>query len=132
MIYLDATAVSKFIVAQPETAVLRTYLHQNSNYRWFTSAFTAYELLRSQPTNAARIRTAIASLDTVAITDRLLASTADAPAGIDMVDAVHIAAALTAGARLRAFITYDAIRAEAARTAGLPIVQPGLRHHAGQ
>ncbi|MCT7371947.1 VapC toxin family PIN domain ribonuclease [Mycolicibacterium llatzerense] len=132
MIYLDDTAVSKFIVAQPETEVLRAYLYQNSAYRWFTSAFTAYDLLRARPADAAHIRTAVASLDTVAITDRLLASTVDAPPGISMIDAVHIAAALTAGARLRAFITYDPHRAEAARVARLPIAQPGIGHHAGQ
>lgn len=126
MIYLDDTAVSKFIVAQPETEPLRAYLHQNSSDRWFTSAFTAYELLRSQPADAARIRAAVASLDTVAITDRLLACTVDAPAGIDMVGAVHIAAAQTAGSRLRAFITYDPARAAAACAARLPIQQPGL------
>lgn len=126
MIYLDDTAVSKFVVAQAETEPLRTYLRQNSSERWFTSAFTAYTLLRAQPASAARIRAAVDTLDTVAITDRLLTSTLDAPAGIDMVDAVHIAAAMTAGSRLRAFITYHPARATAGRTAGLPVQQPGL------
>jgi predicted nucleic acid-binding protein len=40
-------------------------------------------------------------------------------------DAIHIATALAIGARDLQFITYDDRQAEAARAAGLTVVQPG-------
>ena len=46
------------------------------------------------------------------------------PPTVRSLDAIHLASALTVGADLHAFATYDARLAEAARLVGLPVVQP--------
>jgi predicted nucleic acid-binding protein len=127
MIYLDTTAVAKLITAHPETEPLRAYLNDHSQDRWFTCALTGVELERELPARAAEsIHTAIAALDTVNVSDRLLAAATRVRRAATIVDALHIAAAQAAGERLAAFITYDPDRAAAARAAKLPVTQPGL------
>lgn len=88
MIYLDTTALMKLITAEPESAALADYLHTHTDTGWFTCALTRAELLRAaadiHPDAAEHAHHVLAGLDTVAVTDRLL-------------DALHIAAALTAG-----------------------------------
>lgn len=126
MIYLDDTAVAKLMTAQPETHPLREYLADWAEDRWFTSALTRVHLTRTQPqTPADRIHTAMTSLDTVAITERLLDAAARIPAHTELDHALHIAAAQTAGTRLRTFITYNPARIAAARAAKLPVAHPG-------
>ncbi len=126
MIYLDDTAVAKLMTAQTETGPLREYLASCADDRWFTSALTRVHLARSQPkSSAVQVHAAMSSLDTVAVTERLLDAAARIPARTDLVDALHIAAAQTAGTRLRTFITYDPARIAAARAAKLPVAHPG-------
>jgi predicted nucleic acid-binding protein len=48
-----------------------------------------------------------------------------APAELRTLDAIHIASALSPGADLLAFVTYDDRQRDAPRKAGLPLVQPG-------
>lgn len=125
MIYLDDTAVAKLMTAQAGTEPLREYLAGCSDDRWFTSALTRVHLARSQPkSSVVQIHAAMTSLDTVAVTERLLDAAARISDRTDLVDALHIAAAQTAGTRLRAFITYDQARGAAARAAKLPVAQP--------
>ncbi|MGD9622253.1 MAG: VapC toxin family PIN domain ribonuclease [Mycolicibacterium sp.] len=124
MIYLDTSALATFVGAQPETTTLRAYLANHTNQRWFTCALTGLELRRNHPdAHPDQIHTVMASLDTAAVTDRLLAAAAQLPTTVDLTTALHIAAAQTAGRRLTAFITFDPQRAAAAATAAaLPVL----------
>jgi predicted nucleic acid-binding protein len=47
------------------------------------------------------------------------------PPSLRTLDAIHLAAALTLGDELQAIVTYDERMAEAARSLGFPVVQPG-------
>jgi uncharacterized protein len=46
------------------------------------------------------------------------------PASLRSLDAIHLASALALGDELAAFVTYDARLADAARSAGLPVIAP--------
>lgn len=127
MIYLDPTVVAKLVATQPETNALKAFLSEHTDTRWFTCTITEVELVRTQPAAAYdAVQHALASLDTVTVSDRLLATATRISPGAGLLDALHLAAAQTAGPRLRAFLTYDPERAAAARSAGMPITQPGI------
>lgn len=112
----------KLIAIEPESPALRTYLSTHTDQGWFTAALTRAELIRAASRTGERsavehARTILASLDLVALSDRLLdTATTLAPPSLRTLDAIHLAAAMTAGARLDAVITYDDRMAIAAAT----------------
>lgn len=129
MIYLDPTAIMKLIDEAPESPALTAYLSAHTDTRWITCALSRAELLRDAaalPADATEhVYRVLAGLDTVAVTDRLLdAAVALSPAPRRTTDALHIASALSAGARLRTLVTYDP---ELAAAAGhhIATVSPG-------
>ena len=130
MIYLDTSALVKLIANETESAALRTDLGARTELNWFTAALTRTELIRAASRTGERsavehARTLLASLDLVALTDRLLDTAATlAPASLRTLDAIHLAAAMTAGPRLDAVVTYDDRMATAASAAGLTLAQP--------
>jgi predicted nucleic acid-binding protein len=130
VIYLDTSALVKLVANEPESAALRTYLSARTDEGWFTAALTRTELIRAVSRTGDRsavehARTILASLDLVALTDRLLDTAATvAPASLRTLDAIHLAAAMTAGPRLDALVTYDDRMATAVRDAGLMLAQP--------
>lgn len=130
MIYLDASALIKLVVAQPESAAMTDYLRAHPDDGWFTCALTRIDLLRA----AAAVHTdaiehahhILDVLDTVAITDRLIhAATSLDPPPPRTADALHIAAALTAGPRLQTLITYDTQLVHAATAHTIATATPG-------
>jgi uncharacterized protein len=130
LIYLDTTALMKLVTAQPESTPLSDYLSGHTDTVWFTCALTRAELLRAaaavHPDAAEHAYHVLAGLDTVAVTDRLLDTvTMLAPAPRRILDALHIAAALTAGHRLHTLITYDDELAAAARDHNITTTTPG-------
>lgn len=130
MIYLDATAMMKLIDHAPESSALADYLHAHTDTRWFTCALARTDLLRATATLPAEATEhahhILAGLDTVALTDRLLdAAVALTPAPPRTTDALHIAAALSAGPRLRTLVTYDTDLARAATDHHIHTVHPG-------
>lgn len=129
MIYLDPTALMKLITISPESPALTDYLHTHTDTTWFTCALTRAELMRaaaSHPGATEHAQHVMAGLDTVAVTDRLLdATVALTPAPRRTIDALHIAAALSAGPRLHTLITYDPELATAAAHHDINTVCPG-------
>lgn len=130
MIYLDTTAMLKLIAQAPETEALTDYLSARTDTVWFTCALARAELLRATaPLPAEATEHAhhiLAGLDTVALTDRLVtAATALNPAPRRTLDALHIAAALTAGTQLHALITYDPELTDAANCHHITTTNPG-------
>lgn len=130
MIYLDATAIMKLIAQAPESAALTAYLRAHTDTRWFTCALSRLDVLRATaalPAEATEhAHRVLAGLDTVAVTDRLLdAAVALTPAPERTTDALHIAAALSAGPRLRTLITYDPDLSRAAADHHINTVHPG-------
>lgn len=130
MIYLDVTAMMKLIVEAPESPALTTYLSAHTDTRWITCALSRAELLRATaelgPEAGEHAQHVLTGIDTVNVTDRLLdAVVALDPAPPRVTDGLHIAAALTAGARLRTLVTYDPDLAVAATAHNITAVSPG-------
>ncbi len=129
--YLDASALVKLVTDEAETAALRAHLAT------FTSRSTSR--LATVEVPRALARKGVASVAVAAEAwqrtiqglvvielERQIgeAAAAVAPATLRSLDAVHLATALSLGAELDAFVTYDARLADAARAAGLTVVAP--------
>jgi predicted nucleic acid-binding protein len=128
-LYVDTSALVKLVTVEPESAALRGYLSESSDDAEFTVAITRTELVRA----ATRLRDAdiarqatllLTRLQFVEISTALLdAAAALPPPELRTLDAIHLAAALTAP-ELRAFVTYDNRLAEAATATDLAVVSP--------
>lgn len=127
--YLDTSALTKLVVAEPETTALRAYLRSISGDTLFTAALTRTELIRTalrvDAAAVGRSRQLLRGLDTVNLTTSLLDSAALLePPLLRTLDAIHLAAAQRAGADLRAVVTYDIRMAEAAALLAMPVIAP--------
>ena len=133
LFYADASALVKLVLDEPESAVLRTYLDG--------ADLISCELVLSELPRA--IRRACAT-DPALPRQRLLARAGElldaigllaldrglligagtlAEPSLRALDAIHVAAAISAG-ELDAFVTYDERQGAAARLAGLRTIAP--------
>jgi hypothetical protein len=126
LLYLDASAITKLVIEEAETASLQAFV---SGEILATARVAVIEVgkavARANPEADARpilARFAMVELDAE------LASTATGMGGASLraLDALHVASALRLGPDLEAFVTYDARQADAARLAGLRIASPGV------
>jgi predicted nucleic acid-binding protein len=126
--YLDSSAVVKLIVAEPESAALRTHLRRRRPL--VSSALARTEVLRALlPVGEialSRAHEVLRRLDLVRINDRVLdAAGVLRPAQVRSLDAIHLATAQLLGEDLGQVITYDDRMADAARSLGLKTIAPG-------
>ncbi|MGH3674400.1 MAG: type II toxin-antitoxin system VapC family toxin [Mycobacterium sp.] len=128
-VYMDTSALVKLIVVEPESSALQDFLNRLPSDGRFTSALARMELTRAIARRGsieavAHARRVLAKLDLVPLNSRLLDAAATMmPPELRSLDAIHLAAALTA-TDLRAIATYDNRLAEAAATAGLAVASP--------
>jgi len=126
--YLDASAVVKLLVQEPETTALRRRLPSWS--RRVSAALLRVELLRTikragLPRLLIDARRELASIHLIRLDDDLLERASDLePAEMRSLDAIHLSAALGLGSELGAIITYDARMTTAAQALGLPVLAP--------
>jgi uncharacterized protein len=128
-LYIDTSALVKLVTVEPESAPLRSYLLEAGGDAEFTAAITRTELVRA----AARLRDTdiarqasllLTRLQFVEISTALLdAAAVLPPPELRALDAIHLAAAMTAP-DLRALVTYDRRLADAAADAGVVVVSP--------
>ena len=126
-VYLDASALVKLVVPEPESPALRVELA-----RWdrrVSSALVRAELIRA----AARVGAAarrlaervLTTLDLVAVDDAILdAAGRVRPADLRTLDAVHLVSAQALGPALGGLVAYDARLLAGARGARLPTIVP--------
>jgi hypothetical protein len=128
-VYLDTSALVKLVVAESESAALRSFLARIPSDGRFTSAIARTELIRviarrgsvEAVTHARRV---LAKLDLVPLNSRLLDTAATiVPRELRTLDAIHLAAARIAP-DLRQLVTYDGRLTEAAIAAGIAVVSP--------
>lgn len=130
VLYLDASAIVKMIIREPESDALRGELD-----RWTELASSVVSRVEV-PRAVRRIMAghdwpeeeAGAALDGIAYLDIDLALAREAarldPMELRSLDAIHIASAISLGADLGAISTYDVRLAEAARHRGIEVVSP--------
>lgn len=125
--YLDASAVVKLVIREPESRALRRYLSRRRPL--ISSALARTEVLRALLPSGEeafrRGREALARLDLIRVNDLILAAAGVMlPPEIRSLDAIHIATAQQLGKDLGQLVTYDDRMASAARGIGLRIAAP--------
>lgn len=129
--YLDASAIVKLVVEEPETAALERDLATREGL--LTSRLSATEVLRAAARVSRRrvLQQAEEVLDsfvllhvTAAILDRAARLR---PADLRTLDAIHLATAVMLDVPGLEFIAYDARLVSAAEAHGLRVCQPGER-----
>lgn len=125
--YLDASAIIKLVLAEPESSVLRRYLRRRRPL--LTCALSRTEVQRAAlpegPIALRRARAELARFDVVRLSDRLLQVAGTlAPIGLRSLDAIHLAAAGSLGTDLGRVVTYDDRMSDAARALGFNVHAP--------
>jgi hypothetical protein len=125
--YLDASAVVKLVVAEPETAALRAFLAQQRSF--VSSRLTAVEVARALARAGMGVDVALerilSRIHQVAISDQILSTAAGLnPASLRTLDAIHLATAMAAGSDIAVLVSYDRRLTEAAAAAGIPTASP--------
>jgi uncharacterized protein len=123
--YFDSSAILKLSKEEPESPALVDYLG-DAAIEASTSVLAEVEVMRSLRRHQLEDGHAITGFYLMAV-DEEVRRRAVAVAGgmLRSLDAIHIATALAVGDRELEFVTYDDRQAEAARAAGLKVVQPG-------
>lgn len=134
MIYLDTSALTKLLIAEPETPELQRWLTAQSDQGEYTatSALSRVELMRvvaryGEPGQAERARYLLDGLDILPLTERVitLAETIG-PATLRSLNAIHLAAAAQNRRELTAFVTYDHRLLAGCHDVGLLTASPGV------
>jgi len=128
-VYLDASALVKLVVREPESVALMEFLREHPDR--VSSALALAEVpraLRRARFGAAERRRAREVLARVALVDidrrALAAAAAIEPPTVRTLDAIHLATALALREDLAALVTYDRRLAVAAERADLPVQAP--------
>ncbi len=129
VVYLDASALVKLVVREPESVALMEFLREHPDR--VSSALALAEVpraLRRARFGAAERRRAREVLARVALVDidrrALAAAAAIEPPTVRTLDAIHLATALALREDLAALVTYDRRLAVAAERADLPVQAP--------
>lgn len=127
-VYVDTSALLKLVVSEPESAALRGFLEGSA------TAAVSSDLARTEVIRAVRrgapeqVVTARAVLDSLVLltvtTDTFEAAGRLDPSMLRLLDALHLAAALSLGDELEAMITYDERLAQACRANGVDVLAP--------
>jgi uncharacterized protein len=133
VIYLDTSALTKLLIAEPETPELQTWLTAQSGQGEYTvtSALGRVELMRvvaryGEPGQAERARYLLDGLDILPLAEPVIAlAETIGPASLRSLDAIHLAAAAQIKRELTAFVTYDHRLLDGCRQVGLVTASPG-------
>ena len=133
MIYMDTSALTKLLIAEPETPELRTWLTSQIDQgdSAATSALGRVELMRTVArygdiSQADRARYLLDGLDILPLTEPMMTlAESIGPATLRSLDAIHLAAAAYFDQELTAFVTYDHRLLNGCRDIGLTTASPG-------
>jgi len=128
VLFFDSSALLKLVIAEPETPALVRVLEAG------TDELAGSELLLTEVIRAAARVSDQALSDAELVLSRMTllplnracvtAAGLLQPRELRALDALHIAAAMTVGPRLRGLVTYDVRQQAAARHAGLSVLAP--------
>lgn len=126
--YLDASAIVKLVVREPESTALRRHLSRRQPLVSSALARTevARALLPSGPEALARGEEVLRRIQLLRVNDRVLTDAGQLePPELRSLDAIHLASVRQLGVSVRRIVTYDERMAEAARGFGWTVVAPG-------
>ena len=123
--YFDSSAILKLSKEEPESLALVDYL-QDATMEASTSVLAEVEVVRNLRRHQLDDEHAVTGFYLMAIDDDVRRRAVEVGGRmLRSLDAIHIATALAVGDRDLHFVTYDDRQADAARQAGLKVVQPG-------
>jgi hypothetical protein len=133
MIYMDTSALTKLLIAEPETPELRNWLTSQIDQgdSAATSALGRVELMRTVArygdiSQTDRARYLLDGLDILPLTEPMMSlAESIGPATLRSLDAIHLAAAAYFDQELTAFVTYDHRLLNGCRDIGLTTASPG-------
>ncbi len=124
--YLDASALVKLVVPEPQTQALTSYVNGRSPL--VSCMLARVEVVRAVhahgPLPVRTARALLDEMDLIELDDELLDLAGELEPPLRSLDAIHLAAALELGDELEAVVTYDARMARAADALHLPVVAP--------
>jgi predicted nucleic acid-binding protein len=132
VLYADASALTKLIVNEPESAALREFLHGESAFdtpvTLVSSAVSKVEVTRAARRFGERADERVPGVFrgvTMMKLSSSIVTTASLlpPRSLRTLDAIHLGSALSLG---KDIISYDHRLNEAAREAGLTVYSPGM------
>jgi hypothetical protein len=126
--YLDTSALVKLVVAESESAALRSWLRK-ADRAPVASNLARTELLRAvrraAPDRMLQARSVLDSITLLEVTAALFEAAGRLePTSLRSLDAIHLASALDLGDDLEALVTYDERLAEAAAANGIRVSSP--------
>jgi len=129
LVYLDSSSLVKLVVHEEGSEELRAWLTAHpavvASVLAVTEVRRAIGRISARRTLSDRARLVLDGVALLAIDTSILEAAANLrPPALRTLDAIHIASALSLGADLLAFVTYDERQAAAARGAGLPVTTP--------
>lgn len=124
--YVDASALVKLIHVETDSGAFHRWYVEAE--RVVTSRVGIIEVdraARRRTHDADRRAHVLRTIDVIEL-DPVIGAAAGrlVPPVLRTLDAIHVASALALGSELDAFVTYDDRLADAARSAGLPVVRP--------
>ena len=123
--YFDSSAIMKLAHDERESQALLNYLDEAS-IEASTSVVAEVEVMRNLRKFKMAADDAIRGFHLIALDEDIRRTAVETGnASLKSLDAIHVATALAIGDRDLEFVTYDDRQADAARTAGLKVVQPG-------
>lgn len=123
--YFDSSAILKLSKEEPESVALVEYL-SNASMEASTSVIAEVEVLRNLRRHGLDNSDAVAGFYFIVLDDEVRRVAGEIGlTSLRSLDALHVASALAIGDRDLQFVTYDDRQADAARAAGLKVVQPG-------
>jgi uncharacterized protein len=130
MIYLDSSALLKLLVEERESAALALWMSERSSTSKVSSELARLEVVRAARRLDGRVvpaaRVLVSQLDLIPLTTGLIDEAAEAgESALRILDAIHLASALSIRDALTAFIAYDHRLVAAAQAAGLTAESPG-------
>jgi uncharacterized protein len=129
VIYLDASALVKLAVTEPESAALARWLVKNEGLIRVSSPIIRVEVpravWRADPGSLPQAYTIVRRVRTINLTEAVLTRAAGVrPNVLRTLDAIHVASAMSVRADLTALVSYDKRMLVAAQEAGLPTACP--------
>jgi predicted nucleic acid-binding protein len=128
-LYIDSSAVLKFIFAEDESAVIRKELRGNFYSSEIVRVEVVRTVLRIEPELLERALAVLSKIRIITIKSGILVQAERMPHHIKMrgMDAIHLASAGVLGRDGHTIVTYDKNMASAARSLGFKIESPGAQ-----
>jgi predicted nucleic acid-binding protein len=126
-VYIDASAIVKLIVDEPESAALVASL--DPDVRHVTSRIATVEVMRAAArhggVDVGRVLAVLDALDMIELSEDVATRAGSiAPTDLRTLDAIHLASAIGIRRELTSFIAYDERLLAAAQAHALPVGSP--------